>query len=101
VRPLTDGTVTGGGLATESLPIFEAVLEAVLDAAGVVVGVAAGVEEAPTATPCTPWAEAVAAMAPSGEMPSTPAAGRVSLLAAQASEATRANERITLIDDDL
>jgi hypothetical protein len=45
VRPLTEGTVIGGALATESFPTLEAVLEAVVDAEGV--GVVAGVDEAP------------------------------------------------------
>jgi len=47
VRPLTDGTVIGGALATESFPTLETVLDAVLDAEGIGVGVVAGVDEAP------------------------------------------------------
>jgi hypothetical protein len=95
VRPFTEGTVIGGAFATESFPRFEAVLEAVLDADGV--GVAAGVDEAPW---LMPWAEAVRTV-PAGGSPSTPGAERPSLLAAQASEPIRANERSTGIDDDL
>ena len=95
VRPLTDGTVIGGALATESLPRLEAVLEAELDAEGA--GVTAGVDEALW---LMPWAEAVGSV-PSGGMPSIPGAGRPSLLAAQARDPIRANAMSTGIDDDL
>ena len=80
-------------MATESLPTLEAVLEAVLDAEGV----EAGVDEAPAPTP---WMEAVDSD-PAGGIPSTPGAGRPSLLAAQARTLKRANETSTGIDDDL
>jgi hypothetical protein len=92
---LTDGTVTGGALATESLPTLEAVLEAVLDAEGVVA--VTGVDEAPGPTP---WMEAVE-RDPAGGMALTPGAERPSLLAAQARMLMRANETSTGIDDDL
>jgi hypothetical protein len=92
---LTDGTVIGGALATESLPRLEAVLEAELDAEGV--GVVGGVDEAPWLMPC---AEAVGSF-PSGGMPSIPGAGRPSLLAAQARDPIKANAMSTGIDDDL
>jgi hypothetical protein len=90
---LTDGTVTGGALVTESLPTLEAVLEAVLDAEGVEAGVdeAAGV---------TPWGEAAAARDPSVEIPSV-AAERTSLPATQARDARRAREMNTVIDEYL
>jgi hypothetical protein len=99
VRPLTDGTVIGGALATESLPAVDGVLEAALDSEGVEVGigVVAGVDEAPW---LMPWAEAVGSV-PLGGRPSAPGAARPSLLAAQARELIRANEMSTGIDDDL
>jgi hypothetical protein len=76
------------------------VLEAALDSERVEmevgVGIVAGVDEAPW---LMPWAEAVGSV-PSGGRPSLPGAGP-SLLAAQARELIRANERSTGIDDDL
>lgn len=95
VRPLTDGTVTGGAFAAESFPTPEGVLEAVFRTAGLSVGVedAAGV---------TPWGEAVTARDPAVEMPSAAAAAeRVSLLATQARDARRAKVSSTVIDEYL
>src|ERR1700680_748183 len=93
VRPFTEGTVIGGSLAAESLPIVDAVLEAVAGVSG-----ADGVEEAAPATPCC---AAAASGGPAGGISAPPGVGRASLLAAQASEAMRANGRSMGIDDDL
>lgn len=92
VRPLTEGTDIGGSFGAESFPIVDAVLEAVLG----VVGVATGVDDAAV----TPWAEAVGSV-PSGGRPSTPGAGCASLLAAQPSDATKANEARIVIHENL
>jgi hypothetical protein len=80
VRPFTDGTVTGGAFAAESLPAVDVVLEAVLNVESV--------EEAVTAFP---WAAAAASGGPAGGISPIPGDGR-SLLAAQASEVASAKE---------
>src|SRR5687767_10689851 len=66
VRPLTEGTVTGGAFTTVSLPTLEAVLEAVFEPVTLSVGVddAAGV---------TPWGETETASVPSVVIPSAAA----------------------------
>jgi len=80
VRPFTDGTVTGGAFAAESLPAVDEVLEAVLNVVSV--------DEAATASP---WA-AAASGGPAGGISSIPGDGRVSLLAAHAREVASAKE---------
>ena len=87
VRPFTEGTVTGGSLAAESLPTLDAVLEAVL-----------GVDGVDEAVPTTPCGTAAESAVPAGGIPSTPGDGRASLVAAQASELTRANKTNTGIE---
>ena len=83
-------------MSVESAPTREAVLDAVFGADGV--EGADGVDEAAPATPC---GDAAASGEPAGGSPSTPGAGRASLLAAQAKEAIRANEVSIWIDDGL
>lgn len=79
-------------MAAESFPTVDAVLEAVDGFNGI-----AGVDEAVPATPCGTTA---ASDGPAGGIASIPGVGRVSLPAAQASEAMRAKESMG-IDDDL
>ncbi len=86
VRPFTDGTVTGGAFAAESLPAFDVVLEDVLNVESV--------EEAVTAFPC---ADAVSG-GPAGGISSITGDGRVSLLAAHASEVASANEMSMIME---
>jgi hypothetical protein len=87
VRPFTDGTVTGGAFAAESLPAVDVVLEAALNVESV--------EEAVTAFP---RAAAAASGGPAGGISSIPGDGRVSLLAAQASEVASAREMSMIIE---
>lgn len=87
VRPFTDGTVTGGAFAAESLPAVNVVLDAVLN-----------VESVGEAVTAFPWAAAAASGGPAGGMPSIPGLGRVSLLAAQASEVASAKEMSMIIE---
>jgi hypothetical protein len=92
VRPFTDGTVTGGtvtggAFARESLPAVDGVLEAVLNVESV--------EEAVTAFPL---AAAAASGGPAGGISAIPGDGRVSLLAAQASEVASAKETSMIIE---
>jgi hypothetical protein len=94
VRPFTEGTVIGGSFAAESFAVPGVVLEAAFDAAGAVGGV-------DDALPVTPWGAAVEAREPSGGIPSTPGAGRASLLAAQASEAASTNDTSMGIENNL
>jgi hypothetical protein len=82
VRPFTDGTVTGGSFAAESFPTVEAVLEAAPDRTGV--------EEA--GDTAFSWVVPAPITEPAGGISSTPGAGRVSLLAAQASDVARTKE---------
>ena len=77
VRPFTDGTVTGGAFAAEFPPAVDVVLEAVLNVESV--------DEAVTAA-------AAASGGPAGGICSVPGDGRVSLLAAHASEVASAKE---------
>ena len=81
VRPFTDGTVTGGTFAAESLPAVDVVLEAVLSGASV--------DEAALAFL---WAAGAPSGGAAGGISSIPGAGRVSLLAAHASEVASAKE---------
>ena len=90
VRPFTDGTVTGGAFAAEFPPAVDVVLEAVLNVESV--------EEAVTAFP---WAAAAASGGPAGGISSIPGLGRVSLLAAQASEVASAKEMSMGIEEYL
>jgi hypothetical protein len=90
VRPFTDGTVIGGSLEAESSTTVDAVLDAAL-----------GVEGVEEAVPETPCGAATASGGPAGGIASIPGVGRVSLPAAQASEAMRANKESMGIDDDL
>ena len=94
VRPFTEGTVIGGSLAAESLPTGESVLDAVVG----VNGVDDGVDEAVPVAPC---GTAAASDRPGGGSSAAPGADRASLLAAQASEAMRANDESMGIDEDL
>ena len=77
VRPFTDGTVTGGAFAAEFPPAVDVVLEAVLNVESV--------DEAVTKA-------AAASGGPAGGICSVPGDGRVSLLAAHASEVASAKE---------
>src|SRR6266481_6519356 len=94
VRPFTEGTVIAVSLAVESLPTVDAVLDAVVG----VNGVDDGVDEAAPATPC---GTAAASDRPAGGSSAAPGTDRASLLAAQASEAMRANDESMGIDEDL
>ena len=80
-------------MAAESFPTVDAVLEAVVGVKG-----ADGVDEAVPVTPC---GAAAVSGGPAGGSTAPPGVGRASLLAAQASEAMRANGKSMGIDDDL
>jgi hypothetical protein len=86
VRPLTEGTVTGGSLTAESLPSADVVLEAVL-----ATGAAAATG--------TSWGVDDATIRPSVGIDSPPGEGRASLLAAHPSAVANENMRIMGIDD--
>ena len=79
VRPFTEGTVTGGSFAVESLPALLPVLEAA--------GVVDELGEAAAGTAGTPWVVATATVDSAGGICSAPGDGRASLLAAQPSRA--------------
>src|SRR6266550_2951375 len=89
VRPFTDGTVTAGTFAAESLPggAVDAVLEAVLR-----------VESVDEAALAFPSAAAAPSGGVAGGIASIPDAGRASLLAAQASEVASAKEMSMIIE---
>src|SRR5512132_2501599 len=89
VRPFTDGTVTGGAFAAESLPAVDVVLEAVLNVESV--------DEAVTVFPRA----AAASGGPAGGTASIPGTGRASLLAAHASEVASAKEMSMVIEEYL
>ena len=93
MRPFTEGTVIGGSFAAESLPTLDAVLEALVGVNG-----ADGAREEEPATPC---GAALASDGTAGGSSAAPGIGRASLLAAQASEAMRANDMSMGIDEDL
>jgi hypothetical protein len=90
VRPFTDGTVTGGSFAAESLRAVDFVLEAVLNVERV--------DEA--ATPFA-WPAPATSGGPAGGISSIPGAGRTSLLAAHASEVASAKEMSMVIEEYL
>ena len=90
VRPFTDGTVTGGAFAAESLPAVDVVLEAVLN-----------VESVDEAVRAFPSGAAAPSGGPAGGITSIPGDGRVSLLAAHASEVASAKEMSMGIEEYL
>jgi hypothetical protein len=91
VRPFTEGTVIGGSLAAESLPVPDAVLDAVL--AGI------GEAAAATGTICGAGEPAIRALVATASLPGE--GGCASLVAAQANAVARVNERSMGMDDDL
>ena len=90
VRPFTDGTVTGGAFAAEFPPAVDVVLEAVLN-----------VESVDEAVRAFPSGTAAPSGGPAGGITSIPGDGRVSLLAAHASEVASAKEMSMGIEEYL
>jgi hypothetical protein len=87
VRPFTEGTVIGGSLAAESLPVLDTVLAGIGEAA------------AATGTICGAGEPAIRALLATASPPGE--GGRASLVAAQASAVARVNERSMGMDDNL
>jgi hypothetical protein len=88
VRPFTEGTVTGGSFAAESLPTPDGVLDAIL--------ISGGVAAAATGTSCGVDDATICASVGSD---SPPGVGRASLLAAQASAVISTKESMGMVDD--